>query len=155
MFLCGGSCMCVAVVVCHCSGFTWRYWSYMQSLRAFNDGTKAYLIVCHISIFKFSSSFMTYTPSWQPECLNITIHYLSILWLLRCQNMHILALYITTTQCKLQYVQAVFVQVLLGKRQPVQVTEGNHHNRRKSVCVGWLSCSGTSRCSDCDAGIQF
>ena len=36
----------------------------------------------------------------------------------------------TTTQCKLQYVHAVYAQVLLGRRPPAQVAEGNHHECR-------------------------
>ena len=41
----------------------------------------------------------------------------------------------TATQCKLQYVHAVYAQVVLGKRPPAQVAEGNHHKCRLSVCV--------------------
>ena len=36
----------------------------------------------------------------------------------------------TTTQCKL-----VYAQVVLGKRPPAQVAEGNHHKCRVSVCA--------------------
>ena len=36
----------------------------------------------------------------------------------------------TTTQCKLLY-----AQVVLGKRPPAQVAEGNHHKCRVSVCA--------------------
>ena len=44
-------------------------------------------------------------------------------------------MYTTATQCNLQYVYAVYVQVLLGKRPPAQVAEGNHHKCRWSVCT--------------------
>ena len=37
----------------------------------------------------------------------------------------------TTTQCKLQYVHAVYAQVILGRRPPAQVAEGSHHKLQR------------------------
>ena len=41
----------------------------------------------------------------------------------------------TTTQCKLQFVHAVYAPVRLGTRPPVQVAEGNHPESKWSVCA--------------------